>query len=168
MHADYAGQNPPSKYDYGTDNEDDKSDYAAAASSDQQVFQMKNGGIAAVGPYIDANSTTATSGIEQFTQNEAMRMKVTQTEISQEDFNNFLHKCTLPLPNQLSQKFVRLSKEFNNNIDYIMNYVYRLVGQQQQNGTTTALPFIGQVPSPQTIYPGQQQPTANTQQQQQQ
>lgn len=55
--------------------------------------------------------------------------RVAETEISQEDFNNFLHKCTLNLPPQLSQKFVRLAKEFNNNIDYIMNYVYKLVGQ---------------------------------------
>ena len=64
----------------------------------------------------------------EFSQENSLRMKVKQTEISQEDFNNFLHKCTLNLPPQLSQKFVRLSKEFNNNIDYIMNYVYRLVG----------------------------------------
>lgn len=57
-----------------------------------------------------------------------LRMKINQTEICQDDFNNFLHRCTLTLPPQLSQKFVRLSKEFNNNIDYIMNYVYKLVG----------------------------------------
>ena len=59
---------------------------------------------------------------------ELMKLKVAHSDISQEDFNNFLHKCTLTLPPQLSQKFVRLSKEFNNNIDYIMNYVYKLVG----------------------------------------
>ena len=36
----------------------------------------------------------------------------------------FLEKCTLPLPPHLSQKFHRISKEFNNNIGFIMNYVY--------------------------------------------
>ena len=91
----------PSKYDYGTDNEDGTT---------------------------EGGDETEISNSQQEGGQEIMRVKVLQTEISQEDFNNFLHKCTLNLPPQLSQKFVRLSKEFNNNIDYIMNYVYKLVG----------------------------------------
>lgn len=53
-------------------------------------------------------------------------------EISQEDFTNFLEKCTLPLPPHLSQKFQRISKEFNNNIQYIMNYIYMIQRNQDQ------------------------------------
>lgn len=90
------------KYDYGTDNEDEK-EFAR--------------------PEEEGNSGY-------------LRMKINQTEICQDDFNNFLHRCTLTLPPQLSQKFVRLSKEFNNNIDYIMNYVYKLVGNSQMHNTS--------------------------------
>ena len=95
------------KYDYGTDNEEEK---------DEQP--MRNyAPIAGAAGYSEMGS-----------QDEVYKVKVNQSEISQEDLNNFLHKCTLTLPPQLSQKFVRLSKEFNNNIDYIMNFVYKLVG----------------------------------------
>ena len=59
-----------SKYDYGTDNEDEKE------------------GDIVVSPH-DHNQ-------------DVMRVKILQTYISQEDFNNFLHKCTLNLPPQLS------------------------------------------------------------------
>lgn len=97
--------NNSSKYDYGTDNEDEE-------EGDQPDQQLIEGDTA------------------EFSNGGDLKLRILQTEISQEDFNNFLHKCTLNLPPQLSQKFVRLSKEFNNNIDYIMNYVYRLVGTQ--------------------------------------
>lgn len=46
------------------------------------------------------------------------------TEFTQEDFNSFIERCILPLPANLSQKFHRISKEFNNNINFITNYVY--------------------------------------------
>lgn len=83
---------------------------------------MRGGGMATVTPYQDGGDGDINNS------GGYLRMKINQTEICQDDFNNFLHRCTLTLPPQLSQKFVRLSKEFNNNIDYIMNYVYKLVG----------------------------------------
>lgn len=105
-HMHQQQQNNSSRYDYGTDNEDD---------DDQNILDDQN------------NSSIADLSQDSVT------MRVLQTEISQDDFNNFQHKCTLNLPSQLSSKFIRLSKEFNNNIDYIMSYVYKLVGQQLLN-----------------------------------
>jgi hypothetical protein len=39
---------------------------------------------------------------------------------------------------------VRLSKEFNNNIDYIMNYVYKLVGQGPAPGPEGKVASVNQ------------------------
>ena len=66
LESEYGAQQI-SKYDYGTDNEDEKEVEIPVSPNEYQ-------------------------------QQDIMRVKVLQTEISQEDFNNFLHKCTLNLP----------------------------------------------------------------------
>lgn len=61
-------QNPASKYDYGTDQEEEKGEGQQPSSP---VVVDEDG---------------------------LQTVKIKQTEISQDDFNNFLHKCTLNLP----------------------------------------------------------------------
>jgi hypothetical protein len=61
-------QNPASKYDYGTDQEEEKGEGQQPSSP----IVVDEDGLQTV--------------------------KIKQTEISQDDFNNFLHKCTLNLP----------------------------------------------------------------------
>lgn len=50
-----------------------------------------------------------------------------------EDPNNYISQYTLTLPAQLNQNqnFARFFHEFNNNIDYILKYVYKLLPQTQ-------------------------------------
>ena len=65
-------QNNSSRYDYGTDNEGDEDE----------------------ANIIDDPNTSTHADISQ----DSVTMRILQTEISQEDFNNFQHKCTLNLP----------------------------------------------------------------------
>eukprot|EP00347_Sterkiella_histriomuscorum_P000882 403374161 len=92
---------------YGTDDEDEQEGNCTS----NQLAQL------------DSLETSGGNSVGQ-----TLITKITQNQdISQDDFHEFLQKCTLPLPTQLSQKFQRISKEFNNNITYIMNYVYNLL-----------------------------------------
>ncbi|CDW90482.1 UNKNOWN [Stylonychia lemnae] len=122
-------KNLPNIY-YGTDTDDELDPQIQSQQVQQQLYQnvqMDHNDLRSV----QMNGNMA---------NQNIRTKIIlNTDICQDDFQNFLARCSLPLPNKLSQKFQRISKEFNNNITYIMNYVYNLLQQTPQPLVTSNL-----------------------------